>query len=165
MEIYMPKPIVFRNSRLLIGIVLSGSVVAMLTAATMLMMALSALLHLHGYTLERIGGVLGWSIGAASSLFVASWLWRRGRRMSHYEARLDDNGVDFLLGTRRSPKELFFPWDKISAIRRERTGKVRNYHVEGSDETYVKFTSRTFFRSEKLVRIIAARARQKIRDI
>lgn len=165
MESYTPRPIVFRNNRFLIVIVLIGSAVSVFLAACMLLMALSMFFPWHGYTFDRANRALGWLLGTVSCLFMAQWLWRLGHLMAHYEARLDDKGVDFSLGTKRSPKELFFAWDDIAAVKRQKTGRVQNYIVVGSDESYVKFTSYNFFRPEKLAHVIAARARLAIQDM
>jgi hypothetical protein len=90
---------------------------------------------------------------------------RVGREMTFYEARLDELGVDFRLGSRKHPHVQFFAWDQIAAVRHKRTPMNEYYAVIAKDHRLADFTMYTFFRAKKLARQIAARAGQSVEEI
>jgi hypothetical protein len=77
--------------------------------------------------------------------------------MVGYRVKLNSLGVEFNLGTKKKPSNLFLGWDQISAIKRKRVGNAQQYSVYGADGSDAVFSSYTFFRPKKVARLIAAR--------
>jgi hypothetical protein len=84
-------------------------------------------------------------------------LFSLGRAMAGYQVRLDNRGVEFSLGTKKKPAELFMEWGQIAAIKQMRVGNAQQFWVEGTDGSEARFSSYTFFRPKKVARLIAAR--------
>lgn len=163
-EVLRAVPVVVRNSRFLIGVTRFGSVSAVFMALSMALAAISVLFPLSGFTLARTWNVLGWSFSACATGWMCPWLWKLGMDMANYQVRLDSRGVEFCLGTKKNPQELFLAWDQIVAIKHQRSGNIQIYNIYGSDDSQLQFTSYTFFRPKKLARLIAARAGQSIQQ-
>ena len=161
-KVMRAKPVAVRNSRFLIGVTLVGSVFAIFMALCMALIAFSALFPLSGLTLARTWNALGWSFSACATGWMCPWLWKQGLSMANCEVRLDDRGVEFCLGTKKSPQELFLAWERIAAIKYKRVGNNQVYRVIGTDSSEAQFTSYTFFRPKKLARLIADRTGQSI---
>jgi hypothetical protein len=85
--------------------------------------------------------------------------------MGHYTVRLDGNGVQFSLGTKRAPNELFLPWDQIVAIQQQRVGNSIQFAVKAVDGSYAQYSSYTFLRPKKVARLIAERTGLVIQKI
>jgi hypothetical protein len=73
--------------------------------------------------------------------------------------------VEFNLGTKKIPSNLFLPWDQIAAIKSQRVVNAQQYFVEGTDGSRAIFSSYTFFRPNKVASQIAARAGLTIQKI
>jgi hypothetical protein len=84
-------------------------------------------------------------------------LWNLGRAMAGYQVKLDSRGVDFNLGTKKKPANLFMEWGQIAAIKQRRAGNAQQFWVEGTDGSEARFSSYTFFRPKQVARLIAAR--------
>ncbi len=156
----------FHNSRIMIGFMLLVSLSAAFVSLCMLILGLSALFPLHGYTFDRIQNAF-WSIFAAVS-FAAMCppLWKWGRRLASYKVLLDAIGVEFHFGTKKNPQEpLRINWDRFKAIQHRRVEKADTYTVLGNDGSSAQFSSYTFVRAKKLAKLIAARASQSIQEI
>jgi hypothetical protein len=156
--------ITFRNSRIFIGLTLLGSISAGFMSLCMLLMTGMMLFPLHNFTFHRVEGVIGWGFSTWCFGLMCPALWKLAFKMSYAEAKLDSRGVDFRLGTKKSPQELFLAWDQVASIQHKRVGNNQCYSIQGKDDSYVKYTSYTFFRPKKLARLIATRANQPIQE-
>jgi len=104
--------------------------------------------------------VLGfWRVRDRLNVPLALGDWPRHGRL---RITLDSRGIDFSLGTKEEPQELFLAWDRIAAIKHKRVGSAQQYSVVGTDGSQAIFTSYTFFRPKKVARMIAARTGQAI---
>ena len=72
--------------------------------------------------------------------------------------------MDFNLGTKNKPSNLSLTWDQIAAIKHKRVGNAQQYFVQGTDGSEARFSSYTFFRPEKVARLIAARTGLTIQE-
>ena len=158
------EPVTIRNSRFLIGAVLLFAVVSFLTAAAMIILALTELFPLSGYTVGRALGVLSWLVGFSMSASLGATMWQASLKMAHSEAHLDTQGVRFRLGTRKKPQEDFIHWNQMAAVRHRRVGNHQCYGVFSRDGQVVEFSGFTFFRPKKLALQIAARSGQSIEE-
>lgn len=77
--------------------------------------------------------------------------------MAHCRAQMDERGVEFRLGTKKKPADLFMAWETIASIRRKRVGNAYEFTVAGRDGSVARYTSYTFFRPTKVARLIAER--------
>jgi hypothetical protein len=91
-------------------------------------------------------------------------MWKLSRGMAVYKVMLDSRGVNFNLGTKKKPSDLFLAWDQIAAIKHKRVGNAQNYYVLGKDGSEAIFSSYTFFRPKKVARLIAERAGLTIQE-
>jgi hypothetical protein len=153
-----PKPRIVRNSRIAIGITMMGGVFAIGMALCMVLVVLSQLSPISGLLSMRGFNALEWAFSALCTFTMGPWLWKLGRAMAFYQVRLDERGVDFLLGSKKSPGKLFVAWDHIAAIKRSRAANNLTFTLEGTDGSTATWSSYTFFRPMKLARLIAARA-------
>ena len=158
----MEIPVVFRNSRFLIGVVYFGSLSGMVLAVCFLLITFAQFSPTHAGDPGKIKNVLEWAISSICSAFTSAWLFKLGGKMAHYEARLDDNGVDFRLGTKAAPQNLFMPWNGIGSIQYKRVGNTQWVGVRSKNNDFAQFNSYTFFRPKKLAKLIAARSGQQI---
>jgi len=158
------EPVTIRNSLCLIGAMLLFSVVSFMTAVTMVILALTELFPLSGYTVGRALGILSWLVGCSISASLGSSIWQASLNMAHSEARLDAQGVCFRLGTKKKPKEDYFHWKEIAAVRHRRGGNNQCYGVFSRDGRVVEFSGFAFFRPKKLARQIAAGCGQTIEE-
>jgi hypothetical protein len=156
-EVNRAQPLLLRNSRLLIGATLIMSLLAAVIAICLLLLAMSLLFPLSELTIDRAWSASLWVLYAAISGCSCPWLWSLGRAMAGYRVRLDSHGVEFNLGTKKKPSDLFLAWDQISAIKHRRVGNAQQYLVQGTDGSEAIFSSYTFFRPRKVARLIAAR--------
>jgi hypothetical protein len=153
-------PVVLHNSRLLIGVTMIGSLFAGFFAICMVLMVFSVL--------SSSGNALSaaqWGCGALIFGYMCPWLWKLARAMAGYRVSLDSRGVEFNLGTRKKPGNLFLAWEQISAIKHKRVGNAQQYWVLGSDGSEARFSSYTFFRPKKVARLIAERTGLAIQKI
>jgi hypothetical protein len=72
--------------------------------------------------------------------------------------------VNFNLGTRKKPSDLFLAWDQITAIKHKRIVNVQQYIVQGKDGSEARFSSYTFFRPKHVLRLIAERTGLAIQE-
>jgi hypothetical protein len=156
--------VVLRNSRLLIGVTLMGSIFAALMAVAMVLGMFSQLFPFSALNAARGWSALRWALSALAMGTMCPWLWKLGRAMAGYQVRLDGRGVDFVLGTKKSPSNLFLAWNQIAAIKHKRVGNVQQYWVQGTDGSEARYSSYTFFRPKKVSRLIAARAGVTIQE-
>jgi hypothetical protein len=149
---------VLRNSRLGVALYLLISAGSLFMAGCMALMVVY-LLFLSG----RLSFMLGmaaaqWGFGAFCFVLMAGYMWKLGRHMARYRVTLDERGVDFKLGTRKKPEEVFMPWDNLILIEQRRVGNSWQFLVKGRDGSSAQFSSYSFFRAKKIVRLISERA-------
>jgi hypothetical protein len=161
----LADPTVFRNNRLLIGMVKFSGVVTLILAAIFFIAGLVKVVHTPESMLQKSFGFLGVSIAAAFTVGLAAYMWTQGDRMAFYQVSFESEGVCFRLGTERSPQEQFFPWDQIAAVEYKRIINIQSGAVVGKDNRLVQFSSYTFFRPKKLVNLIATRSGLPIREM
>ena len=80
---------------------------------------------------------------------MCPWLWKLGRAMAGYEVRMNDRGVEFILGTKKIPSNLSLAWNQIAAIKHKRIGNAQQYWVQGTDGSEARYSSYTFFRPKE----------------
>jgi hypothetical protein len=66
--------------------------------------------------------------------------------------------VDFNLGTKKKPQELFMAWEHVVSVQQKRVGNAQEFTILGTDGSRATFSSYTFFRPRKVARMIAERA-------
>jgi hypothetical protein len=164
-EINRAQPAVLRNSRFLIGVTLFGSLSAAIIAVCMLLMVVSLVFLSGGINTATGWSAFRWAISAVAMGYMCLSLWNLGRAMAGYQVKLDSRGVDFNLGTKRKPAQLFMEWGQIAAIKQRRVGNAQQFWVEGKDGSEARFSSYTFFRPKKVARLIAARTGLTIQRI
>jgi hypothetical protein len=163
-EINRAAPVVLRNSKFLVGVTMTGSCFAAIFVVCMVLMVFSLLSPLSDLNVARGWSALKWAISALAMGYMCPWLWNLGRAMAGYQVRLDSRGVDFNLGTKNKPSNLFLTWDQIAAIKHKRVGNAQQYFVQGTDGSEARFSSYTFFRPKKVARLIAARTGLTIQE-
>ena len=161
-EFNSTMPVVLRNSRFLCWTTVGLSLFAAFFAVCMVLVVVAQVFPLSDLTVEKGWSALFWAFGACATGSMCPWLWAIGRAMADYEITLDSRGIDFSLGTKEEPQELFLAWDRIAAIKHKRVGSAQQYSVVGTDGSQAIFTSYTFFRPKKVARMIAARTGQAI---
>jgi hypothetical protein len=156
---------VFRNNRLLIGMVKFSGVVTLILAAIFFIAGLVKVVHTPESILQKSSGFLGVSIAAVFTVGLAAYMWTQGDRMAFYQVSFESEGVRFRLGTESSPQEQFFSWDQIAAVEYKRIVNIQSGAVVGKDNRLVQFSSYTFFRPKTLVNLIASRSGLPIREM
>jgi hypothetical protein len=158
-------PTVFCNSRFFTGMVKFSGVVTMLLAAILFFAGVVKVLHTPESMLHKLIGFLGVLIAAAFTVGLAMYMWAQGGRMAFYQVDFEADGLRFRLGTQQNPQEQFFGWDEIAAVEYKRIVNIQSGSVVGKDNSLVEFSSYTFFRPKKLVKLVAARAGLPIREM
>ena len=156
-ELHRAKAVVVRNSRFLIVLTLLTSLFALFLAACMAIMVFVELFPEGGFNAGHAISAVQWAFGALVFGLMCPAMWKMAMNMFHYNVKMDSGGVDFTLGTKKSPKELFLAWDKVAAIQRKKVGMHQEFTVQGTDGSYAMFTNYTFFRPKKVARLIAQR--------
>jgi hypothetical protein len=156
-EINRSQQVILRNSRFLIGVTLFGSLTAAIFAVCMVLMVVSLVFLSGGFNTDTGWSAFRWAVAALAMSYMCLRLWNLGRAMAGYRVRLDSRGVEFSLGTKKKPSDLFLTWNQISAIKHKRVGNAQQYFVQGTDGSEARFSSYTFFRPKKVARLIAAR--------
>lgn len=152
------RPILVRNSRILIGLSFLGSCVAFCISLFMTVLACSSLFPLRLLNVERLATAGLWAMGAWIMAMGYVYLWRQGRVMSFCSVLLDDHGAHFKLDGTRDSSEFFLPWNQIAEVRHKRTPEAEKFMILGADTRTVTFTSYSFYRPRKVARAIAERA-------
>jgi hypothetical protein len=162
------SPVVFSNSRLLLGLVALSGIVGMILAVGIGILAIKAFFPLHGYTTTRVLSVLFWILGTWFTWRLSRTMWNLSFNMAGNRARFDSQSLDFELGPQNDPRDqqkCSMRWDQITAIRHQRIGNMQSYCVVGKDDTCFKFSSYTFFHPKKLARQISARCGRPIEEV
>ena len=149
-------PMVLHNSRFLIGVTMICSIISAFFAVCMALMVFSVLSS-GGLSGGNLYNAFWWGLGTLAFGYGCQRLWNLSRAMAGYRVTLDSRGVNFNLGTKKKPSDLFLAWDQIAAIKHKRVGNAQQYTVQGSDGSEARFSSYTFFRPKKVARMIAER--------
>jgi hypothetical protein len=158
------KPQVLRNSQFLVGVTMIGSIFAAIFAVCMVLMVFSLVFPISNLSASNGWSAFRWGIAALAFGYGCPWLWR-ARVMAGYRVILDSRGVNFNLGTKKKPSDLFLAWNQIAAIKHKRVGNAQQYFVQGKDGSEARFSSYTFFRPKKVARLIADRTGLAIQKI
>jgi hypothetical protein len=156
------KPMVLRNSRILCWLTMGIGICALCAAACMAIMFFTELFPIGALSFTRGLSALQWGLGAVALGSMCPWLWAWGRMMENYAVKLDERGVDFNLGTKKQPEELFMGWEQVDSIEQKRVGNAQQFTVRGTDGSMARFSSYTFMRPKKVARVIAERAGKTI---
>lgn len=156
---------VFANNRFLVGIVKFAALAAWIMAALFLIPGITKVFHTQESALRHIIGLLGVLITTAILIGLGRYMWELGVNTAFYQAGFENEGLRFRLGTPKNPQEKFFAWDQIAAVEYKRVINTQFGSVVGKDDSTVQFSSYTFFRPKKLVKLIAARSGQPIREM
>ncbi len=106
-----------------------------------------------------------WILGGFLMCMTCPWAWQWGTRILGLHVKLDARGVDFKLGTKKRPSDLFLAWEQVAAVQQKRVGTAQEYTVLGKDGSRASFTSNTFYRSQRIARMIAERAGLTIQTV
>jgi hypothetical protein len=156
-QAHRAQVVVVHNNKLYIGFTLLLSLCAAFLAGCMVLMVFSLLFPLSALNFSQGVSAVQWGFGALIFGYMCPALWKISMGMIHHHVKMDSRGVDFMLGTKKAPKELFMPWDKVASIQQKRAGMAQQFTVRGSDGSYATFTSYTFARPLKVARLIAER--------
>jgi hypothetical protein len=157
-EAHRAKPVVLHNSRIVCWTILAIGISAAFMALCMVIVVLTEIFPLSDLTAGKGLSAFQWALGALAMGSMCPWLWNMGRTMACYRVRLDSRGVDFVLGSRKKPQELFLSWDQVASVKHQRIGNIQYYFVHGTNGSEARFNSYTFFRPKKVARLIAERA-------
>ncbi|MGA8035870.1 MAG: hypothetical protein WA823_04745 [Candidatus Acidiferrales bacterium] len=102
--------------------------------------------------------------GFLVALLMGILLCVQGIVMADYEVRFNPDGLRLRLGTKTKPNEMLFPWDQIEGVYFRRGMNTMYGSVKGKDGQTSEFSSYTFFRTKKLVSLIAERAGPAIQE-
>jgi hypothetical protein len=160
----LTMPVMYKNGKFFAAFSWMVIVGAAVLSVIMVVMAVSALLPLRGFSFGKaIDSVF--LLGAAASFGSMSWgLVLYVRRLSFYHVRLDSQGVEFLFGTRKNPERVEMQWDQVCAVQHWRVVNEHRYKVTSKGGSYANFTSNTFFGAKKMARRIAAHANVSIQE-
>jgi hypothetical protein len=159
------EPMIFRNNRFCLAIVIISAFVAAAFALGSLAGGVLAIFPLREFNFHRLITVISLVVSGGVMAVIALQMWGLGIGMGFYQARLDSGGVHFRFGSKGRPNEQSFAWDQIASINHKRVANYQYFAVAGKDDRLVEYTSYTFFRPKKLSRLIAARAGQSIQEI
>jgi hypothetical protein len=120
-----------------------GSIVSAFFAICMALMVFSVLSSGDGSSAGNLYNAFWWGFGALAFGYGCPWLWKLSRGMAVYKVMLDSRGVNFNLGTKKKPSDLFLGWDQIASIKHKRLGNAQNYYVLGKDGNEAIFSSYT----------------------
>lgn len=152
------RPMLLRNSRVLIFLSFLGSLAAFGIALGMAAVALTSIFPLSAINSNRFAAGALWALGAWLMTMSVVFLWRQGRVMTNCSVLLDSDGAHFKFGSTGAEKEVCMPWNGIAAVRYKRIPNVQKFTILGTDTSMVTFTSSSFYRPKKVARLIAERA-------
>lgn len=152
------RPIILRNSRFVCLLAMGVGVCSALIGLCMMLMIVSLLTPLSAIGFMRVLGAAEWGLGGAMFLLVCPALWKWVLGMLYKRVKLDEHGIDFTLGTRKKPVELFMPWEQVASITQKPAGNGMQFTITGADGSYAQFSSTSFFRPMRVARMIAERA-------
>jgi hypothetical protein len=154
--------VVLRNSRLLCWGTMGIGICSLIIGLCMVLMVFSVLTPLDAISFMRVLAALQWGLGGLMMGYMCPALWKWGQTMANYTVKMDDRGVDFNLGTKKKPVELFMAWDNVASVEQKRVGNAQQFTITGKDGSFARFSSYTFVRPKKIARMIAERVGQTI---
>jgi hypothetical protein len=152
------RPLVVRNSRIMIAFTFLGCALAFAVSVCMTLQVFSFLLPLRTIGFDRLAAASMMSLGAWLTAMSYIFLWRQGWVMAYCSVRLDDLGAHFRLSGTRHSSEIFLPWYGIAAVHHKRIPEGQKFTVLCTDTSTVTFTSNCFYRPKNVARLIAERA-------
>jgi hypothetical protein len=156
------RPKVLHNSRIVCWGMMGVAVCSLLIGVCMVLMVFSVLFPLRAITFMSVLAAAQWGLGGFMMGYMCPWLWKWSLGMLHKKVKLDERGVDFQLGTKKNPQELFMPWDTVASVQQKRVGNAQQFTITGADGSVAQFSSYTFFRPKRVARWIAERVGQTI---
>ncbi len=153
------KTVVVRNNWILLGFLFLLSIAAAIISLGMLLMVGSILFptEVTPWNFNRISNAVSWLFGALFIGVLCPYMWQTGSTMAHSRVQVGERGVEFRMGTKKKPADLFMPWETVASIQRKRAGNAYQFTVAGKDGSVARYTSYTFFRPAKVARLIAER--------
>ena len=161
----LQSPAVFRNGRVLLGVIGLIGVIAMALSVATVLLAIGQVLPPRGFNFLNIFSAVIWLLCAVAFWQLGRALWKLSVRMARNRAQFNSQGVDFEVGSRRQPQKWFMSWDQIAAIRYQQTGNSQSYWIVGKDGSSFQYNSYTFFRARKLAHEISGRCGRPIERI
>jgi hypothetical protein len=152
------RTVVLHNSRIVCWLTMGMGIISVLLGICMMLMVISLLFPLRAITLMRVFAAVQWGLGGFLMCMMCPWLWKWCTRMLGFSVKLDARGVDFNLGTKKQPRELFMAWENVAAVQQKRSGNVWEFTIVAKDGGWASYTSYSFFRSKHVARTIAERA-------
>lgn len=156
-------PVAVHNSRIAVATIFGISIGAGFISICMVLYVFS--IFSSGFGLSNLFSAMVWALSAFSIGYMCPWLWKMASSMSAHRVMLDTHGVTFKLGTKKKPVDVFLAWDQIAALWHERINNAHYYFVQSTDGSEVRFSSYTFFRPKKVVRLISARTGLAIQEV
>jgi hypothetical protein len=152
------KTIVLHNSRLVCWLTMGMGVCSAFIGVCMMLMIFSLLTPISAISFMRVLAAAQWALGGLLMCLMCPALWKWGLQMMRKKVKLDERGVDFSLGTKKEPIELFMEWAQVASVKQKRVGNARQFTITGADGSYAQFNSYTFFRPRHVAKMIAERA-------
>jgi hypothetical protein len=159
---YRAKHVVLHNSRLVCWMTMGIGVCSVFIGICMVLMVFSVLTPLSAISFMRVLAAAQWGLGGVLFVYMCPALWKWGTGMMHKRVKLDERGADFSLVTKKKPVVLFMAWDDIVAVKQQRVGNAQQFTIQGTEGSFVQFSSYTFFRPKRVARMIAERVGQTI---
>jgi hypothetical protein len=156
------RPMVMHNSRIVCWGMMGTAVCSLFIGVCMVLMMFSLLFPVSAITFMRVLAAAQWGLGGVMMCYMCPWLWKWSQGMLHKKVKLDERGVDFQLGTKKNPQELFMPWDIVASVQQKRVGTAQQFTIMGTDGSVAQFSSYTFFRPKRIAKLIAERVGQTI---
>lgn len=155
-------PVALRNSRILCWGTMGIGICSLFIGLCMVLMVFSVLTPLSEFSFMRVLAAAQWGLGGVMMCYMCPALWKWGQTLASHKVKLDERGVDFKLGTKKKPLELFMAWDNVASIEQKRVGNAKQFTIKGKDGSVARFSSYTFVRPKRVARMIAERAGQTI---
>ena len=152
------KPLLLRNSRTVCWMTIGCGIIAVPLGICMVLEGGSLLFPLSAITFIAVVAAAQWIVGGFLMCMMLPWVWKWGTRMLSVYVKFDARGVDLNLGTKKKPVEMFMAWDQVASVQQKRLGKIWQFTIVAKDGSWVSYTTNSFFRSKRIVRMIAERA-------
>jgi hypothetical protein len=159
------RHMMLHNSRVVCFGTMGMGVCSMILGICMMLMVFSLIFPVSAISFMRVLAAAQWGLGGFLMCYMCPALFNWSGALLHKRVKLDERGVDFVLGTKKKPVELFMPWDEITTIKQQRVGNAQQFTVTGNDGSYAQFTSYSFFRPKHVARLIAERAGVAIQKV
>jgi hypothetical protein len=150
--------VVLHNSRIVCWFTIAIGVIGSIFGVCMMLMVFTLVFPLSAISFMRVLAACQWGGGGLLMCLMLPWTWTWSTKMLHANVKLDAQGVDFKLGTKKRPLAVFMAWEQVAAVKQRRVGNVMEYSFLGKDGSRAAFTSLTFFRSKRVARMIAEHA-------